>query len=418
MVAFYRFFIALYTFAIRLAAWFKPKAKSFIEGRKNLLLHIKVDQSSENRPVIWMHCSSLGEFEQGRPVLEGLRQHYPGHAIVLTFFSPSGYQVRKKYKGADYVYYLPVDTASNARQFVRNIQPKLAVFVKYDLWYFYLSELRKQQVPVILIDAIFRPGQVFFKWYGSLHRKMLGLLSHIFVQTMASQRLLEGIGVKNVSVAGDTRFDRVFSVAQKARQIEEFERWKEEYRFVVAGSTWEEDERMLRTIVTQLPSQFRLVIAPHEVDAARISFIEKLFPGNTLRWSACTSHQILDKQVLIIDTIGLLLKIYRYGHIAWIGGGYGKAGVHNVLEAAVYGLPTAFGPNFGQYQEAVELVREGASFPCADSRDSARFLDTMLSDTAAYSAATKAAQSYVREKLGATPRILDYLAEKNWLSIL
>jgi 3-deoxy-D-manno-octulosonic-acid transferase len=417
MLLFYRLFIFLYASMLRVASLFNPKAKLFVDGRKDLLLKIKAQMGNELRPRIWMHCASLGEFEQGRPVLEAIRAQYPQYAIVLSFFSPSGYQVMKKYKGADYVYYLPIDTASNAKQFVLNINPALAIFVKYDLWYYYLSELNKKKIPAILIDAIFRHQQGFFKWYGAVQRQMLHLLTHIFVQNEQSIQLLNTINVYNATVAGDTRFDRVLSVAHSVSSIDRIEQLSRRFKLLIAGSTWAEDEELLATILPSLPPDWKLIIVPHDVDEPRILSVEKLFGGRIKRWSEWQDNN-LDKQVLVIDTIGLLLKLYRYGHLAWIGGGLGKGGVHNVLEAAVYGIPCAYGPVHHKYQEAIELIDNQAAVSCHSAEQFKDFFMKILVDDSFSKSYSIAAKEYVASKGGATPVIIDYLEAKNWLRIL
>ena len=417
MLLFYRLFILLYASMLRIASLFNPKAKLFVDGRKDLLLKIKAQMGNELRPRIWMHCASLGEFEQGRPVLEAIRAQYPQYAIVLSFFSPSGYQVMKKYKGVDYVYYLPLDTASNAKQFVLNINPELAIFVKYDLWYYYLLELNKKKIPAILIDAIFRNQQGFFKWYGGVQRQMLQLLTHIFVQNQQSVELLRAINVYNTTVAGDTRFDRVLSVAQSVSSIDKIEQLSKRFKLLIAGSTWAEDEELLATILPSLPPDWKLIIVPHDVDEPRILSVEKLFRGRIKRWSEWQDNN-LDKQVLVIDTIGLLLKLYRYGNMAWIGGGLGKGGVHNVLEAAVYGIPCAYGPVHYKYQEAIELIENNAAVCCNTAEQFKEFYIKLLNDDSFSEAYSTAAKEYVVSRGGATPVIIDYLEVKNWLRIL
>jgi 3-deoxy-D-manno-octulosonic-acid transferase len=418
MLFFYRLFISLYTLAVRIMAQFQPKAKLFVEGRKDLLFKIKAQLGNEQRPRIWMHCASLGEFEQGRPVIESLKQQYPQHAIVITFFSPSGYQVIRKYSGADYVFYLPLDRASNAKQFILNINPALAIFVKYDLWYFYLATLYKKQIPVLLIDAIFRPQQGYFKWYGTIQRQMLRFITHIFVQNQSSVDLLSSIGINQVSLAGDTRFDRVLSVAQSATPIDKVAALAQQYKLFIAGSTWLEDEQLLLSLMPHLPADWKLIIVPHEVDEKHIVQIEKMFCGRMLRWSQWHEAQSLDKQVLVVDTIGLLLKLYRYGQMAWIGGGLGKGGVHNVLEAAVYGLPCAFGPVYQKYQEAIALIEKDAAVVCTDAASLHAFFQEMAQDKTAFEQRSNAARNYVAAQGGATPLIIRYLVAKNWLSTL
>ena len=418
MLFFYRLLISLYALVVRIMSLFQPKAKLFIEGRKDLLFKIKAQMGKEQRPRIWMHCASLGEFEQGRPVIESLKQQYPQHAIVITFFSPSGYQVIKKYSGADYVFYLPLDKASNAKQFILNINPSLAIFVKYDLWYFYLAELYKKQIPVLLIDAIFRPQQGYFKWYGAIQRQMLHFVTHIFVQNQDSIDLLSSIGINQVTLAGDTRFDRVLSVAQSTSPIESIAALAQQYKLFIAGSTWIEDEQLLLTLLPYLPPDWKLIIVPHEVDEKHIVQIEKMFAGRMQRWSTWQDAKGLDKQVLVVDTIGLLLKMYRYGQVAWIGGGLGKGGVHNVLEAAVYGLPCAFGPVYHKYQEAIALIERSAAVVCPDAAAIHAFFQEMTQDKAAFERSSNAARDYVAAQGGATPLIIHYLLAKNWLSTL
>lgn len=416
-IIFYRAFIALYSFALRIAAWLHhSKAKLFWSGRKGLLAQIHTTLASEYRPRIWMHCSSLGEFEQGRPVLERLRSLYPKHAIVLTFFSPSGYLVRKDYKGVDYVFYLPLDSSSNAQHFVTSVNPSLALFVKYDLWYFYLKELHQRNIPTLLISAVFRPQQGYFRWYGRLQRKMLGLLTYIFVQDEASVRLLKNIHINNVAVAGDTRFDRVLEAASSRKRLEKMDVLVAQNKLLVAGSTWKSDEQMFAKIIGNLPGDWKLVIAPHEVDEAHISEIEVLFLGHTKRWSEWKDDQYFEEKILIIDSIGLLLKIYSYGTIAWIGGGLDASGVHNVLEAAVYGLPCAYGPVFDKYIEAKELIEAGGARSCNNANDFALLLEQWINNKDTYTSASAAARNYVQSKGGATQVIIDYLVAKNWLS--
>ncbi|GAA4453447.1 3-deoxy-D-manno-octulosonic acid transferase [Rurimicrobium arvi] len=414
----YRFLITMYEWMLRCAAPFKPKAKLFLEGRKGLLLRIKAVMAGESRPRIWVHCASLGEFEQGRNLIELLRSEYPGYALVLTFFSPSGYQVRKKYKGADYVFYLPLDKREHAEQFVLDVQPSLAVFVKYDLWYYYLSTLQRRQIPAILISAIFREHQNFFKFYGGLRRDMLRMFTHIFVQDELSQQLLQGIGINQVTVAGDTRFDRVLFVKHKMSSLPEVERLCQNHKLLIAGSTWAPDEALLAEVLPVLPDNWKLVIVPHEVDQQRIEKVAKTFNGKIKRWSEWEDGAAFTERVLVVDTIGILLKLYRYASIAWIGGGLSATGVHNVLEPAVYGIPCAFGPQYTDYLEAQELIQSGGATACSNKKELMLFLSSMLENPAQYQFKASAAGNYVASRAGATRRILDYLAEKNWLKTL
>jgi 3-deoxy-D-manno-octulosonic-acid transferase len=418
MLYLYRLLLTLYEWSIRLAMPFKPKAKLFVEGRKGLLLRIKAAMAAESRPRIWVHCASLGEFEQGRNLIELLRQQYPGHALVLTFFSPSGYQVRRKYKGADYVFYLPLDSKENAAQFVLDIQPVFAVFVKYDLWYYYLAELHRRQIPTLLISAVFRENHSFFRFYGGLQRRMLRFFTHIFVQDEQSAALLRSIGIQEISVAGDTRFDRVLFVKQKQASLQQMERLSASCKLLIAGSTWAPDEALLASVLPDLTDDWKLVVVPHEVDEQRIEKVEKTFRNDTKRWSEWEDGMLFSEKVLVVDTIGILSKLYRYGNLAWVGGGLSSSGVHNVLEAAVYGIPCAFGPEYGNYLEAAELIQAGGASSCASRKELLLFLSSMQGNEEQYRFRAKAAADYVASKSGATEKILHYLAAKNWLSTL
>jgi len=413
----YSCFLQLYIMGIRIAALFNPKARLFLLGRIGLMGKIQQRMQGDGRPRLWMHCSSLGEFEQGRPVLEALRRQYPGYAIIVTFFSPSGYVVRRNYDGADYVFYLPRDSARNARRLMDLFRPSLAIFVKYDLWYYYLRQLKRLNTPVILISAIFRPKQGYFKWYGAIQRRMLKLLTHIFVQDEASVILLKNIGVTHVSLSGDTRFDRVLEAAGKSAVLDKMERLTASYKLLIAGSSWPEDEKLLFACLDQLPKDWKLVLVPHEIHESHIRDIENLFNHNTIRWSQWSDEQLFFERVLIVDTMGLLLKLYRYGRIAWIGGGLTANGVHNVLEPAVYGLPCAYGPVYEKYIEAVALIEEGGAVACADAAAFSRQLQLWIGNEPAYNAASFAAAEMVRTHAGATEQIINYLTAKNLVSM-
>jgi len=409
--------IRLYLLVLRIAALFHPKAKLFVNGRKGLLQQIKYALINERRPRIWMHCASLGEFEQGRPVLEQMRKDYPQFAFVLTFFSPSGYEVRKNYEGADYVFYLPADSARNARLFLDYIQPRLCLFVKYDFWYYFLSATRKQGIPLLLVSAIFRADQGFFKWYGRLQRSMLFAFTHIFVQNAASQRLLQKIGYDAVTVSGDTRFDRVVEALQQpVKELPKIHAFCDRYKVLVAGSTWPDDERLLHKAFARLPENWKLILVPHEVHKSHIDDLAKRWGDTAAKWSDETDWTA--KRVVIIDTVGLLLQLYRNGDIAWIGGGFGKAGVHNVLEPAVYGMPCLYGPVYQQFLEATALIECGGGFEIETSEQLVNCILYWESEPAAYKNAAKAAAQYVKENAGATQKIMNYLVAKNCISMV
>ena len=351
--------ILLMNAGLRMAAPFNPKARLWVRGRKDIFRRM-AEVVGPDDEVAWLHAASLGEFEQGRPVIEALREACPRYKILLTFFSPSGYEVRKNYAGADWVFYLPADTPRNARRFLRIFRPKVAVFVKYEFWINYLLAMRKEGTRLYLISSIFRRGQIFFRPYGGLFRRALGAFSHIFVQNDESRALLGRIGVRCVSVTGDTRFDRVAEIAKAAKHIDVIERFKGGKRVFVAGSTWGPDEELLIRLINDNPD-IKFIVAPHEMDESRMARLAAETKGGTLRYTQCTPHTNYGpKQLLILDTVGILSSVYSYATWSYIGGGFG-VGIHNTLEAATFGLPVAFGPNYQKFKEARDLVTLGAA---------------------------------------------------------
>lgn len=406
--------IRCYAIAIRIASVFNRKARLFIEGRKGLLSRIHYALLNERRPRIWMHCASLGEFEQGRPLLERLRKQHPEYAFVLTFFSPSGYEVRKNYEGADYIFYLPLDSRRNAKKFIGLLQPRLCIFVKYDLWFFLLKQIEVKNIPAILVSSIFRKDQVFFQWYGALHRQMLYCFSKIFVQDKASVQLLQTLGINDAVVAGDTRFDRVVEAVKEPQSLPVAEAFTQGSKVLVAGSSWEEDEIFLQKVFVELPKDWKLIIVPHEVHEAHIDYIMRLYGSDAVKWSHWKEGTIA--RVLVVDRIGLLLQLYQYARVAWIGGGFGK-GIHNTLEAAVYGLPVGFGPVHGKFREAKELIASGAAFSIKNPLHLVSCISNWEKDESSYEQAATAARRYVLSNAGATGTILTYLAEKKLLIV-
>lgn len=402
----YRLATGVYFIAVRIAALFKPKAALFVNGRKNIIAAIANALKNEQRKRIWVHCASLGEFEQGRPVLEAIKEQYPRYAIVLTFFSPSGYEVRKDYKGADYIFYLPVDTPGNAAAFMDIVQPALCLFIKYELWYFYLSQIAKRGIPALLVSAIFRKDHGFFKWYGGLQRKMLTSFEHIFVQDSNSMTLLNGIGINNVSVSGDTRFDRVIKAAEQATALAIADEFCAGYKIIVAGSTWKDDETMLRKAMELLSDQWKMILVPHEVDESHLKEIEKLYGNDIVRWSQWKGDT--NKRVLLVDRVGLLMQLYKYSRVAWIGGGFGKDGVHNVLEAAVYGVPVLYGHIYHQFIEAEELVKTQGAIVANTPASFICSLD-LMENKSKYRLHADAARQYVVAHGGATEKVLQYV---------
>lgn len=406
MAIFYNIGIYAYTFAIRLAAPFHEKAALWVKGRKGIRGKILSLPRGKER-LIWFHAASLGEFEQGRPVMEALKQANPDLKILLTFFSPSGYEIRKNYAGADYIFYLPSDTPRNASCFIRHFRPDAAVFIKYEFWYNYLKELHRHQIPTYLISAIFRREQPFFKRWGTLHRRMLGFFTRLFVQDEESVALLTSLGIQNIQQTGDTRFDRVEQIAKAAQDIEKVERFCNGQPAVVCGSTWPPDEELLFDYINTDKNGYKWILAPHEIGETHIKSILEKCKKRAVRYSILsTSPETYD--VLIIDCIGLLSAVYRYGKIAYIGGGFG-AGIHNTLEAAVYGIPVIFGPKYQKFKEAVQLIRQGGAFSIHNARELQEVLGSLIQHPSIAETAGQQARAYVESQLGATQVILKTL---------
>lgn len=367
--------------------------------------HIAGSLANTDSPITWVHCSSLGEFEQGRPIIEKLRSRDPDSRIVLTFFSPSGYEIRKDFKGVDWVFYLPMDSKANAKKFIDIVRPSLVVFVKYDYWYYYLAECKKKQISLLMVSAIFRKEQAFFKWYGSLHRKMLKCFSHFFVQDKESSDLLNSVGINNVTVSGDTRFDRVNEIANNFKQIDEIEKFCSNSQVLVAGSTWPSDEKIIKEAITGL-SNLKVILAPHEIHNEHLNQLKQFFPQATL-YSQLTTHHS-PSNILIIDNIGMLSRLYHYATITYIGGGFDK-GIHNTLEAAVYGKPVIFGPNYKKFKEAIGLIEAGGGISVNSSNEISSQLKDLLSDQKKLEETSKRSFDFVQKNKGATEKIMNMI---------
>jgi 3-deoxy-D-manno-octulosonic-acid transferase len=406
----YNLGILIYVMTVRLLSPFNSKARLWIRGRKNweFILKEKINRNNIN---IWIHCASLGEFEQGRPLIEAVKKTRPEYKIVLTFFSPSGYEIRKNYSNADYVCYLPADTQSNAVKFISIINPAAVIFVKYEFWNNYTSVLEKNRIPLYLISGIFRADQHFFKWYGSFFRKMLFRFSHIFVQDKKSMDLLAEIGVENVSVAGDTRFDRVIQIAGSAKSIQQIELFKGSEKLFLAGSSWRRDEEIIARYINAHPDNMKWIFAPHEIDKANIDRLEKLFATSTIRFSQFTEKSA-GARVLIIDNIGMLSSAYRYAYIAAVGGGFGR-GIHNILEAACWGIPVVFGPNHKQFREAVELINLKGARCFRTFEEFSGIIDNWMSDQEDYLKSAEITGNFVKANAGATGKILTKITLKD-----
>jgi 3-deoxy-D-manno-octulosonic-acid transferase len=406
MRLFYQLGIRIFYLAVKLRARRNPKAKKWIEGRKGLIGHI--EQTTKNiSGSYWVHCASLGEFEQARPLIEAIKEQKPEEIIVLTFFSPSGYEVQKNYKLADHVFYLPLDTRGNAKRMIKALKPKAVFFIKYEFWYNLLWALNKSKTPIYFVSAIFRRDQLFFKWYGKWYRKLPALATHLFVQDEHSVELLREIGIKNVTITGDTRFDRVSRIVKMARPIPFVEKFLNGQKALILGSSWKAEEAMTLQYIRQRPD-LKVIIAPHEVNQENISRIEALYGDRCILYSKVAKHAPSKKQVLIVDCYGLLTSIYQYGLIALIGGGFG-AGIHNILEAATYGMPIIFGPKFQRFKEANDLVERKCAYAVNNIEDFNTILNQLIINQNLRDMLSKKSADYVIENTGATQTILKHI---------
>ncbi|MFV0590796.1 MAG: 3-deoxy-D-manno-octulosonic acid transferase [Draconibacterium sp.] len=405
MTFLYNLGIRFYALASCVAALFNPKAKLFVAGRKHWkqTLKSKVDNNAE---YLWFHCASLGEFEQGRPVIEEVKKEFPQYKIALTFFSPSGYEIRKNYDGADLIAYLPLDTKGNVTYFLDTLKPKKVFFVKYEYWFNYISGLKERKIPLYIVSAIFRENQSFFKntMWGKWYKKMLFSFEHIFIQNEKSAELLNKIGLTNYTIAGDTRFDRVADIAKRARKFENVEKFKGNSPLIIAGSTWKPDEELLTAFINNSKG-VKFIIAPHEVTPANINRIHQLLKKRVVSFSKVQNTAIDDYDVLIIDSIGILSSLYQYGNIAYIGGGFG-VGIHNILEAATFKLPIIFGPNYLKFKEAVDLVEHKGAFPIRDQGSLNTALNLLLDNKNERTKASGICQNYVEKNVGSTKLII------------
>jgi 3-deoxy-D-manno-octulosonic-acid transferase len=417
LIFFYNIFIFLYPKIAWIISFGNKKANLWIEGRKKIFSSLKKAFANNNQKIIWVHCSSLGEFEQGRPLIEKIKQNYPSYKILLTFFSPSGYEVRKNYEQADWVFYLPMDSFFHAKKFFNIVRPSFIFFIKYEYWFYYLNEAKKRNIPLLLVSGIFREDQPFFQWYGGFYKKMLHCFTHLFVQTEDSAILLSHIGfTKNITVCGDTRFDRVITIAQQFEPIDIIEKFVANAAVIVAGSTWTEDDEELNHYANAHP-EIKFIIAPHDIDEDRIAECLKLYK-NAILFSQLTTYNLqpTTQNVLIIDNVGMLSKLYRYATICFIGGGFGDDGVHNVLEAAVFYKPVVFGPEYEKYIEAIELIENNGAVSIKNALELEKAFTALLSNETFYKSTAEHAGNYVQLKAGATNKIIEFIQEKRLLT--
>lgn len=398
----YNISIAVYVALIRLAALFNAKARLWCDGRKGMVERMR-EAIGEAENVVWIHVSSLGDFEQGRPLVDYVHDHYPEYKILLTFFSPAGYEVRKNYPNADYVFYIPADTRREVRRFLDVVRPKVVIFVKYEFWLNMLAELRHRKIRTFIASSIFRRNSIFFNLFGGIWREALRTFETLFVQDEHSKALLAEIGVENVVVAGDTRFDRVITIADEAKRVEVVEEFKGNKRLFVAGSTWGADEEILLPLINENPD-IKFVVAPHEMDESRIARLVQGVEGGAVRYTQL-SNDFADKQVLVLDTIGLLSRVYGSGEWAYVGGGFG-VGIHNTLEAAVYGMPVAFGPKYRKFKEACDLIALGVGRSVKNEHELQAWFSELKGDADYLARLSAIAKLYVGQHRGTTEKIV------------
>jgi len=407
----YNLFVRAYYIIIRIAALWNPKAQRWINGRKNVFDELKRSVSTGN--VVWIHSASAGEFEQAKPIIESLKKNYPSLKIVASFFSPSGYDGARSYRHTDHNFYLPLDTISNARRLLECIAPRLVIFIKYEFWYHHLKVIQQQKIPLLLVSAVFRESQPFFKWYGGFYLRMLHFFQHIFVQDGRSLELLHSVGIVDCSISGDNRFDRVHEIASSANDIRRITEFIGEKPVIVAGSTWPDDEFYIRKVIEK-HHDLKFIIAPHEVTKEHLRQIKTMFPS-AIFYSELDELNLSTVNVLVIDSMGLLSTLYKYASIAYVGGGYTKDGIHNILEAAVYGKPVVFGPNYKKYREAIQLINCEGAFSFSTEEELLQLVTTLLQNKEVYNRSSQASAKYVADHIGATGKLMAYIQEKRLL---
>lgn len=409
MLFLYNLVVSIAGFFLKIVALFIPKIKLFVKGRKNVfaVLEEKIKPADK---TIWFHSASLGEYEQGLPVIEKIKEKYPSHKIIVTFFSPSGYEVRKNNNVADVTIYLPLDTKKNAKRFLKLVHPEKAFFIKYEFWLNYLKELENERIPTYLVSGIFRDSQMFFKWYGGFYRKALKAFTYFFVQNESSKQKIEAIGFHNVIVSGDTRFDRVNAILERDNSLDFIENFKNNQTTIVIGSSWPKDEVLLAQYINQAPEDVKFIIAPHNIKAEQISAFQSQITKSSILFSKKESAALSNFQVFIIDTVGLLTKIYSYGTIAYVGGGFGNSGIHNILEPATFGIPIVIGPNYSNFAEAVALVQLGGCLVISNNEELKHALDKLVTDKNFLVEKGEICRSFIQDNKGATNSIMEIVS--------
>lgn len=412
MLFLYNIFVHLSEFILKIMALFSPKIKLFVNGRKDVF-KILARAINPKHQTIWFHAASLGEYEQGLPVMEKIKLQFPNHKIILTFFSPSGYEVRKNNTVADVTVYLPIDTKVNAKEFLRLVHPELVFFIKYEFWPNYLNELNNLGIKTYLISGIFRENQAFFSWYGGFYRNALKTFDYFFVQNESSKKLLQSIGYNNVKVSGDTRFDRVVSILERDNSLDFIEQFKDNTTTIVIGSSWPKDESFLVNFINQTNADIKFIIAPHNIKSEQIQELKNSITKKTILFSEKESQNLKDFQVFIIDTIGILTKIYSYADIAYVGGGFGNPGVHNILEPATFGIPIVVGPNYSHFSEAIALVHQEGCISINTQTELNETLNNLISNEDIRHEKGHICETFVQMNIGATDVILRHILNEN-----
>jgi 3-deoxy-D-manno-octulosonic-acid transferase len=392
-------------FLLKIVALFSPKIKLFVEGRKNVFLTLEQKIKTTDK-TIWFHAASLGEYEQGLPVIEEIKGKYPNHKIVVTFFSPSGYEVKKNNTVADATIYLPLDTPKNAKLFLKLVHPDLVFFIKYEFWINYLDQLKKQNIPTYLISGIFREKQLFFKWYGGFYRKALNTFTHFFVQNENSKKLITQLGKTNVTVSGDTRFDRVVAILEKDNTLDFISEFKNDSITLVIGSSWPKDETLLIEYINSCALDIKFIIAPHNIKTEQIENLKNSITKKVVLFTEKENKDLSQFNVFIIDTIGILTKIYSYADIAYVGGGFGNPGVHNILEPATFGVPIIIGPNYSHFEEATSLVHLGGCIPITSQKELEQTLSSLIQNNETRHNKGQICNAFVQKNKGATNSIM------------
>ncbi|SFB14077.1 3-deoxy-D-manno-octulosonic-acid transferase [Flavobacterium swingsii] len=409
MIFIYNLIVQLAGFLLKIVALFSPKIKLFVAGRKTVFTTLRSKINSADK-TIWFHAASLGEYEQGLPVIEKIKAKFPSHKIVVTFFSPSGYEIRKNNTVADATVYLPLDTKSNARQFLKLVHPEMVFFIKYEYWPNYLNELKKQNIKTYLISGVFREKQAFFKWYGGFYRNALQSFDYFFVQNESSKKLLQSIGFTNVKISGDTRFDRVVSILERDNSLDFIAQFKNNTTTIVIGSSWPKDENLLINYINQSSNEVKFIIAPHNIKPEQIQELKKSISKKTVLFSEKSDKNLSEYNVFIIDTIGILTKIYSYADIAYVGGGFGNPGVHNILEPATFGVPIVIGSNYSHFAEATALVNMTGCVSISNQKELNEIFDNLIQNPDERFEKGHISSTFVNMNKGATDVILKHIS--------